>query len=176
MRDADIIKELQILNNNNNNRALNDLTDATILTPADSEVLTYDGDAGQWRNKPVPVPEEVGHKYYDRGDPASEDFSVADFSKDGVWHTLDLSSIVPEGTVAVYLRVRMVSNLANNHISLRKKGNFYDINRAVVALQVANLMYYQDKWVACDSNRKIEYRIPAGYWPTIDVSVRAWLK
>lgn len=136
-------------------------------------MLKYEASSEQWRNKTI---EAIGHKYYDRGDPAAEDFSTADFTKDGTWHTLDLSSIVPEGTVMVYLRVRIQSNLANNAVSLRKHGNLYDINRAVVALQVAMLIYYQDKWVACDSNRKIEYHIPAGYWPIIDVSVRGWFK
>ena len=177
MRDADIIRELEVLNNNNNNnRKLNDITDVTVLNLANDEVLTYEVSSEQWRNKPVPTPEEVGHKYYDRGDPASEDFSAADFTKDGVWHTLDLSGIVPEGTASVHLRIVISSNLAGNAVSLRKKGNTQLVNMAVVAIPAANITYYQDRYVACDSNRQIEYFVPDAYWPIINISVRGWFK
>ena len=34
--------------------------------------------------------------YVKRDDPVNADFAMGDFTKDGTWHDLDLSSIVPE--------------------------------------------------------------------------------
>lgn len=41
--------------NTTHTHAVNDLSDATITTPADGQVLTYDGVAAQWKNAAVPA-------------------------------------------------------------------------------------------------------------------------
>ena len=111
--------------------------------------------------------------YIDRGDPSSYDFNETDFTTDLQWHDLDLSSIVPEGAKLVHIRVRLACfDLAG--LQFRKKGNNNGINTAIMKLQVANIFYYEDLFVACDSDRKIQYLASNVTWDNLDVTIRGW--
>jgi len=111
--------------------------------------------------------------YVDRGDPSSWDFTVANFTTDGNWHDLDLSSIVPGGTKLVHMRIRLCTpSLAG--INFRKKGNTNAVNIATMKTQVASVYYYEDFFVPCDANRIIQYLANDVSWTAIDVTVRGW--
>lgn len=53
-------------------------------------------------------------EYVDRGDSTNWDFVQTDFIQDGVWHDLDLSSIIPEGTRVVHLLVLVRDDLVGS--------------------------------------------------------------
>lgn len=110
--------------------------------------------------------------YNDRGDLPSYDFSKTDFTKDGEWHVLNLSDKVPEGTTLIHLGVAAVIAYNNSYIQFRKNGNVNNINKNVIVIRLGNKEYYEDRWVACDEGRKIEYWMSNRTWVQLDVFVR----
>lgn len=116
--------------------------------------------------------EQVGAiTYVDRGNLDVYDFTKNDFITDQNWHDLDLSNIVPVGTTLVHIRIRLSTpSLAG--FQFRKKGDVSGINAMVMKVQVANVYYYEGDFVACDSNRMIQYLVSNVTWNVIDVAIR----
>lgn len=112
--------------------------------------------------------------FIDRGDPDSPDFSANGFVKDGNWHDLDLSSIVPKGAKAVTLTVLIVVTETTKALRFRKKGNLNVPNISQMWNLVANLPYTADLIVACNSNRVIEYLVDPSTWTDIEITVKGW--
>jgi len=115
-----------------------------------------------------------GHRYYDRGDPLIYDFTGINFIKDGTWHDLDLSNIVPGGAVAVVLTVVMNANAPGKYIQFRKNGNTNTLNTHINYTLVENVIHYSMGIVACDTNRIIEYKVISTDVITINVCVCGW--
>lgn len=115
-----------------------------------------------------------GHEYVDRGDPAARDYAIGDFTADGTWRDLDLSSIVPAGAVAVALSVIIQDDAVNSTFQFRKNGNSNTAVAAVARTLIANVIQYQDLFVACDANRVIEYSATNLAWINLDVTVKGW--
>ena len=111
----------------------------------------------------------------DRGDPAANDFAVGDLTTDGDWHDLDLSSIVPEGTVAVKIMVAIEDDTAGSAFSLRKNGNSNTTNRFRIIVQDAGDIMVGSDIVFCDENRVIEYLATSTTWTTINIAVTGWI-
>lgn len=151
---------------------LDDILDVEINNPVeDGSLLKFDAATQTWRK----ALSEVSGGYIDRGDPASYDFSKADFSTDGQWHVLDLSNIVPAGTTLVHLSIGAVIAYANSYIQFRKNGIVNDINKKIIVILFGNKEYYEDAQVACDADRKIEYWMSDRTWVTLDMLVRGWM-
>lgn len=111
--------------------------------------------------------------YVDRGDPSTYDFTKEDFITDLQWHDLDLSNIIPKGAKLVHMRVRLASfSLAG--LQFRKRGNFNLINTSTMKIQVANIYYYEDFFISCDLNRKIQYLASDVLWTNLDMTIRGW--
>jgi len=113
--------------------------------------------------------------YTDRGDPDAVDFEVGDLIANGAWHDLDLSSIIAEGATLVHLRVKIYDDAAERAISFRKKGNSNEINIGVAKENYAERSNYEDVWVACDSNRVIEYKATNTTITILDITVAGWI-
>jgi len=152
---------------------LNDIVDVVVDTAVEADILKYNGN-GVWESGPAPAPSPVS--YNDRGDPSSWDFSKTDFTADGGYHVLDLSSKVPEGTTLVHLLVHALTAYNNSLIIFRKNGNINDVNREIIYVRHGNNTYLESKWVACDADRKIEYWTTDVVWVSLDVMVRGWFK
>lgn len=116
--------------------------------------------------------------FVDRGDPAANDFTIANFTRDETWRDLDLSAIVPTGAKAVALQVKIQHDLANESFGLRKNGNSNEYNTSWVRTQVAGQTIYAMLPVACDTDRVIEYfaTAPTGAddFTAINVTVMGW--
>ncbi len=133
----------------------------------DVMVLIYDGT--NWR--------EVSRStagYVDRGDPVAQDFDDADLTTDGAWHDLDLSSIVPNGAIAVALRLSVKDGAVDSRVRFRKNGNSNTANVAQIRTQVIDLFINADLKVGCDSNRVIEYWASSLAFTNIDITVKGW--
>lgn len=150
---------------------LTGLNDVNINNPTDRQVLTFNESSDKWENI---APGGVG-RYTDRGDPTSWDFSKTDFSTDGQWHVLDLSSIVPEGATVVHLKIKAQIAYNNSIIAFCKKGMTNKLNGATLMIRHGNNEYYEERWVACDVDRKIEYWTSNRTWVILDVLVRGWI-
>jgi hypothetical protein len=113
-------------------------------------------------------------KFYDRGDPADNDYTQASLTLDGAWNDLDLSSIVPAGATAVKMYVYITHANPYTFLSFRKNGNTNGKNICSVITHVAGQPNIRDIIVPCDSNRVIEYNATAG--STIIIVVQGWWK
>ena len=153
---------------------LNDVVDVAATAPANGQILRYNADTKCWE---CVTDVAASGQYYDRGDPSSVDFSKADFATDGDWHVLNLSNIIPVGTTLVHLRVYAYTSSVPSWIFFSKNGSVNRTNRAAIAVRHgANAEYYESVWVACDSDRKIEYMMSNYNWGALDVLVRGWMK
>lgn len=121
----------------------------------------------------------AAENYVDRGDPSAVDFSIGDFTKDGVYHDLDLSSIVPAEAAGkrVHVTVALRKSVdGGSSFALRENGNSNSINFAGADCNDANKTTYHDLWVICDSNRIIEYvATNIATWTTMNLTVRGWM-
>ncbi|GAH84380.1 unnamed protein product, partial [marine sediment metagenome] len=101
-----------------------------------------------------------GYKYLltsfvDRGDPAAVDWVTGDFTRDGAWHDLDLSAIVPAGAKAVVFQGFFKSSVVEEIFQLRKKGNANAVNVSQLRSQVAAVLISGDLTCPCDTDRFI---------------------
>ena len=112
--------------------------------------------------------------YVDRGDPNAWDYVVGDFTRDNVWHELDLSAIVPAGATAVLVRVAVESSPAPKYFNLRKNGNANVFNITTLATQVAGIPFRDTFIVSVDAERIIEYLVTDTTVTTINFVIRGW--
>lgn len=112
--------------------------------------------------------------YVDRGPLGSYDWETGDFTKDGAWHDLDLSAIVPAGTKAVAFSLRIKTPIVNKLFILKPKGLGPAWYFAGAVTQIADMAQYLDLCCACDVNRKIEYNITPTTWTYITLTVKGW--
>ena len=112
--------------------------------------------------------------YVDRGDVSTYDFTTLDFTCDGNWHDLDLSSILPKGNILLRFELLIEDNAINSLIEFRNNGNVNDINVTALRTQVSNIPTNNNMHVLCDSNRLIEYRCTNTTWSAITLVVLGW--
>lgn len=112
--------------------------------------------------------------FFDRGDPASDDWTQADLTTDATWRDLDLSAIVPAGAKAVLFSVGVKDGVVDSDLRFRKNGNTDIYNRAIVRTLVANVYTMQDIVVACDTDRIIEYNGDNLTFTNINIVVKGW--
>lgn len=152
------------------------LTGATEIVDTPADGVTTKGISSNWAYDHKAdanahhVPSVV---YVDRGDPAAFDFDKDDFTVVQTWTDLDLSSIVPAGTIAVALFIAAYWSGANPWILFRKKGNVNEINMSGLQTQLAYISMFSDLIVSVDENRKIQYW---SYGPptSCSVAVKGW--
>jgi len=111
--------------------------------------------------------------YVDRGDHPFYDWVESGLTLDANWHDLDLSGIVPVGTIAILMRTNLQAALPGNYIGFKRKGNTNNKTDAWCDVQTANIHIQFDKIVGVDGDRKIEYFGTVN--PTsIDLSIIGW--
>ena len=117
----------------------------------------------------------AGTKYQTRGNLSGWD--ISSFTKDGNWHNLDLSSIVPESAANQLLHIRMQGN--DNSVgtawSLSHPDELSGINNARLYTIAANTAQSMDAWVRCNNLRQIAYNVPSGY-DNLVIAIRGWMQ
>lgn len=113
-------------------------------------------------------------RFYDRGDPITPDFTVADFTTDATWRDLSLASIVPAGAVAVVLKVILKDDAVGSQIAFRKNGNAYIYNTGELRTQAVDVVLTGDIYVFLDAGRIIEYYGSNLAFTGITVTVKGW--
>ena len=117
---------------------------------------------------------DKAHGYHDRGDPAVYDYDKDDLTKDGAWHDLDLSAIVPAGAVLIKIVGHVEGAGVDWKIWFRKKGNVNEINHGGMETLRANVERHRSATVTPDANRVIQYKADNVAWTTLDLAVRGW--
>ena len=117
----------------------------------------------------------AGSKFVDRGDPDNYDFQTGDFSKDGNPHDLDISAIIPKGTVSALLRIILETTVAGQSILFRTKGNTVWANCCKCFTAIANTSIAYDIMVTPNSDGVIEYQTSVAVFNTLNITVGGWL-
>lgn len=112
--------------------------------------------------------------YRDRGDAANPDFNLGDLNINGLWHELDLSSVVPEGANLVRIEAVFVTTALNAFIQLRTPGNTGVVNRAANVMQTANRNHEEILLVQPNADRIVEYRTSTGITGTLLLTIGGW--
>lgn len=113
--------------------------------------------------------------YVDRGDPASADYSLANFTKDGAWHDLDLSSIIGSGRRLVFVSVSLRANSVGLVFYLRENGNSNTANILSQITQVSGAFINLSGPVLSDDSGVIEYYASnSANWTWMNFTVRGW--
>lgn len=118
----------------------------------------------------------AGSKYTDRDNVASVDFLSGDLTKDGAWHELDLSSIIPAGTKLVMLRTLVIGLATIAALKVKTKTNADDINVDVSSMETTGSPKEDTLWVKPDADGVIEYWLSAVSYVTITLTVGGWFK
>ncbi len=113
------------------------------------------------------------HGFIDRGDPAGFDWDAGDLTKDGAWHDLDVSAIVPVEARAVLIKAYLRDNLVGSSVNFRRHDNANNINTVALLTQVSVVWITADCIIPIDTDQTIEYNITAGL-DSIYLSVRGW--
>jgi len=116
----------------------------------------------------------AGHKLVDRGDPDAYDYSVGDFTKDGLFHELDLSAIVPSNAKFIGIRAVVRCTAAQDYCIFRKKGNVNTKNAIQGYVSINDGYNSVMGNVPCNSTRIIEYSFTANF-TIINFCVCGWI-
>ncbi len=111
--------------------------------------------------------------FVDRGDPAAYDFRETDLTMNNTWQILNLSSIVPAGAKAVFFKNSYTDSSVGAAVTFRKYGNSNDINAQIARTVVLNQFHDLGMIVACDSNRRIEYKF-SQVFSSVYISIAGW--
>lgn len=109
-------------------------------------------------------------------DPSSNDWILSDLIADSNWHDLDCSNIVPVGTKAINFHMGLREDVTVGlYARIRKKGQTNDKNALFICSIVPNPngTIYSNGWVACDADRKCEYRINPGI-TALHIIITGW--
>jgi len=110
-----------------------------------------------------------------RPDPASHDWTKANLTADGSWHTLDCSSIVPAWASFILFRVILKDNLVGSFITLRRYGDTGTPGVTRVTTQAANENIDAQVFIACHKAvRWIEYRATNTTFDTLTLTIHGW--
>lgn len=111
----------------------------------------------------------------DRGDPSAFDWTHATLTTDGNWHDLDCSSIVPEGARFIVFRVTVEDNIVGAYLQLRKNGNTDVYNAIPVRVPYFDGYGDDQRIVACDVDRVVEYQASNLTFTSIGLVVVGWI-
>jgi len=118
---------------------------------------------------------EVSGVYVDRGDLSAVDLTVSEGNKNANFHDWDLSSICPAGTKSVLISIFVSCDAAGKNLYLRKNGNsnMYALSGWTTQTTGSNQQFSQ--WVACDTNRVIEYYVQDTHITNAIFTVMGWM-
>lgn len=112
--------------------------------------------------------------YVNRGDPGVDDFVIGDFTRDGAWHALDLSAIVPANATAVSVRTVTKGTTINRQFRMRTPRHANAVNIYVVIQQIANLGITKMGTIYPDEFRFIEYWFTDNSFTTMFMTINGW--
>jgi len=113
--------------------------------------------------------------FVDRGDPSNFDFTLTDFTTDGVWHSLDVSAIVPAAARMIQLGVSIEDNIAASKVQFRKNGNSNEINTISIETQVKNIARSANGFIPAAGNGLIDYKADNATFISINLYIKGWL-
>lgn len=120
--------------------------------------------------------QRAGTRWYDRGDVAAYDFTVATLTADDAWHDLDISGIVGIGRKLVIIESNLKDNAGGKTMLMRTKGNVNEINISPCGTVTADKTCSRNMILYTDTNGILQYKIESGVWAINDLVVRGYFK
>jgi len=114
-----------------------------------------------------------GLSYVQRAEQAAYDYDQTTLTKDGAWHDLDLSAIVPTSAKLVLLRVGASYTAPGNYFRIGKQGDTNSFSVVNVATQLSNIINEQTALVPL-VNGKIRYYCSAVSFSLLRLLVLGW--
>lgn len=113
--------------------------------------------------------------FYPR-DVAAPDFTLADFITDATWkdNGLDLSAMLPDNTIAVLARIKVVAGSANKSLYLKKNAGASLENRIQATTTSGGSGRSIADPVGIDADKKLDYYASNTAWTNIDVYILGW--
>lgn len=154
---------------------LSDQTEKTTLNQTDIVYLVQSPYApGDDRKATIADLGDAVGRFQDRGDLADYDWTTGDFTKDGSWHDLDCSSIVPADAKVIVFRLLLnTSAVADYSFSMRKKGKT-GLADFQVFTHVAGRNQAAIARIPCSTDRIVQYLASNTTWTTLSVAVIGW--
>lgn len=113
--------------------------------------------------------------YVNRGNLASFDWTISNFSVLSAWTDLDCSSIVPSTATHIHFRSEVMSSTADNIIlSLKKKGYAGDQNAFFSITPKQSAYASSHGIIECDANRFVQYYKTANTLTVANVAILGW--
>lgn len=114
-----------------------------------------------------------GLSYVARAEQTAYDYDQTSLTKDGAWHDLDLSAIIPASAKLVLLRVGASYTAGGSYFRIGKQGDTNSFSVVNVATQVANIINEQTALVPV-VNQKIRYWCTAVSFSSLRLLVLGW--
>lgn len=115
-----------------------------------------------------------GLKLMVKADQESYDFTINDFTADYQYHDLDLSGIIPAGTVAIVLWGAFRSDAPDTEACFAKAGNSGNYLKSLLIQPVFNIGKGINCIVPVSSDLKIKYRFSNVNYSYINLIIAGW--
>jgi hypothetical protein len=150
--------------------------DADASPTIDDLLISVNAPGGTPANKKITIQNllKLAPHWVGVGDPSAYHFTVGDFTTDGSWYDLDLSSIIPVGTQLIRLKAYVLGGAAGQHVQFRCNGYSNYVNTLIATTQVSGVPTHVHGIIPVDANRVIEYTGAAVAYTALSVAVLGW--
>jgi len=115
-----------------------------------------------------------GQRFFAKTDQESYDFLKTDLTTDYQYHDLDLSSIIPPGTVAVLMWGAFKGDVAHAEVNLTRAGYSGNYLKALFFQPIVNEGFGFSAIIPVSPDRKIKYRISNVNWVYVNLNIVGW--
>lgn len=112
--------------------------------------------------------------YVNRGALAAYDFVAADYTRDSLFHHLDLSAILPVGAYAAHIRVMTRAGVVDVTAAWQYPTGAENWNRVLATCQNTSYNQYTEGILQVDSDRHLEYAINANF-STLNTAIPGYI-
>ncbi len=117
-----------------------------------------------------------GLRFIRRTGVAAFDFQLGDFTQDGTWHQLDLSSIIPRNAKLILIKMLYAAPAAGRFFGLRVYGETYAYNNWGIVTPVGGGQHENNFEIPITGEQSIEYYLPAAGSTTANLVIQGWKK
>jgi len=117
---------------------------------------------------------KAGMQYVNRGDIGVEDFTKANLTANGGWHTLDLSGIIPLNAKLVCLHLYIKYTDYGSQMKINPYGYTLHYTDFTIKTLIANDSVRVNVTVPILSPGLIQYKADDVVWTDLEINVAGW--
>lgn len=112
--------------------------------------------------------------FVNRGDPVAVDFTGVDFTANGAWHDLSLTTIIPSTTRSILCTVDVNYDAVGRVAQFRTKGNVNRPNVSIIRSVFVNSPISADITIPTEGQQIIQYKMEATDYLNVNLTVKGW--